>query len=39
VRCVKGFGRETGGKRKLGKPTLRCDDNIKMVLKETVFEA
>ena len=34
-KCVKGFGGKPEGKRNLGKPTLRWDDNIKMYLQET----
>ena len=33
-RCVQGSGGETGGKRPLGRPRCRWEDNIKMNLQE-----
>jgi hypothetical protein len=33
-RCLKGFGGETWGKRQLGKPRRRWEDNIKIYLRE-----
>jgi hypothetical protein len=32
--CIQGFGGETKGKRPLGRPKLRWEDNIKMDLQE-----
>ena len=34
MRCIKGFGGETCGKRALGRPRRRWEDNIKMGLRE-----
>jgi hypothetical protein len=33
-RCIQDFGRETEGRRPLGRPRRRWDDNIKMDIKE-----
>ena len=33
-RCAQGFGGETCGKKPLGRPRCRWEDNIKMVLRE-----
>jgi hypothetical protein len=34
-RCLQGFGWEVEGKRPLGRPRRRWEDNIKMNLRET----
>ena len=34
VRCIQGFGGELEGKRPLGRPRRRWEDNIKMDLQE-----
>jgi hypothetical protein len=34
VRCIQGFGGEPERKRRLGKPSRRLEDNIKMDLQE-----
>jgi hypothetical protein len=35
--CIQHFGRRHEGRRPLGRPKLRWEDNIKMVLKEIGF--
>ena len=38
-RCIQGFGGETKGKRPLGRPRRRWEDNIKMDLQEMEWGA
>jgi len=37
-RCIRGFGRETWGKRPLGRPRRRWEENIKVGLQESECE-
>jgi hypothetical protein len=39
TKCVQNSGREPEVKRQLGKPTRRWEDNIRMDVKETEWEA